>query len=127
MKNWSRRAIAIALFLGLSLMTSAQQTIKATFLNAGDGIMGSAIYGVTQDSYGYLWLAGSNGVQRYDGFSFEHVVNDPSDSTSLLDNQCWNVTEDSKENIWISTDEGFSRYDRATFTIQLSPTNTVEK
>jgi len=111
-KYFCRFVIAFSLFLGVSL-SLAGQIIKPTYLNQSQGVSSSTINSVMQDSYGFLWFAGENGVQRYDGFSFKNFQHDPRDSTSLMDNLCWNISELSNGDLWIGNESGLSRYDRA--------------
>ena len=107
-----KQAIALIFICGASLSLLGQ-TIKTTSLNVGQGLSSSTVNSVIQDSYGFLWFAGENGVQRYDGFTFKNFQHDPKDSTSLMNNLCWNISEASDGDIWVGTESGISRYDRA--------------
>ena len=38
---------------------------------------------VIQDKYGFLWIATTDGLNRYDGYNFKIYKNDPGDKNSL--------------------------------------------
>ena len=48
-------------------------------LSAKDGLSSNQVYDILQDKRGYLWLATTNGISRYDGYSFLNfnVLNAP--------------------------------------------------
>ena len=39
-------------------------------LSQRDGLLHSAVYSITQDDHGYMWIGSANGLQRYDGIRF---------------------------------------------------------
>jgi len=83
------------------------------FFNIEDGLSHSAVKHLLIDSKGYLWIATSDGLNRYDGYSFvtfKHVL---SDTTSLCDNYVRHLCEDRQGNIWVATSNGLSCYVRA--------------
>jgi ligand-binding sensor domain-containing protein/serine phosphatase RsbU (regulator of sigma subunit) len=64
------------------------------------------------DSYGYLWIGTSEGLNRYDGYKFKIFKHIPYDSTSLSQNFIRCIAEDKNNNLWIGTDAGLNFYDR---------------
>jgi ligand-binding sensor domain-containing protein/serine phosphatase RsbU (regulator of sigma subunit) len=66
------------------------------------------------DSYGFLWIGTSSGLNRYDGYSFEIFKHVPYDSSSLSQNFIRCITEDNNSNLWIGTNYGLNLYDRQT-------------
>ncbi len=77
------------------------------------GIVG----GITQDNNGYMWIATSGGLYKYDGYRFRLFVNDPANSNSLTSSRLETVYADRKGMIWIATwAEGLDRLDPATGT-----------
>ncbi|TLP80254.1 sensor histidine kinase [Maribacter sp. ACAM166] len=89
-----------------------EQQINPTYLTIGDGLASPTVTDVMQDSYGLLWLATSNGLQKYDGYRFETYKHIPTKPTSLLNNKVWSLAEDNSHDIWVATDDGVSRFDR---------------
>jgi len=79
-----------------------------------DGLAGMACRSGFIDSKGYLWVATTNGISRYDGHGFKNFTHDYGDPTSL----CWNSTnsfyEDKDGYLWVSTDKGLAQFDYET-------------
>ena len=88
------------------------QQISPSFLSVSEGLSSPNVTDVLQDSYGFLWIATFNGVQKYDGYRFETFKNIPGKSSSLQSNQAWGLEEDADHNIWVATDIGASKFDR---------------
>lgn len=53
-------------------MVSAQQFLTQ-HINFTKGLSSNTVWGMTQDNQGYIWLATSNGVDRFDGHSFKFI------------------------------------------------------
>lgn len=71
----------------------------------------SSVDVIMQDSHGYLWIGSSNGLARYDGYTFE-VYNTTDKTNGLPSNRIFDITETSKGDILISTNLGFVVYNR---------------
>ena len=61
---------------------------------------------ITQDSKGFIWLGGKNGLARYDGYRIKHYSPDPTDPNSLSSNVVHHVYEDRFGEFWIATEGG---------------------
>ena len=109
--------IAVLLVLAggrICAQAPAQSTIEVSYLTVADGMASAIVRSVFQDSYGFLWFATNNGLQKYDGYGFQtykHIVNQP---TSIANNAVWHVTEDEQHNLWVTHGEGVSVLDRKT-------------
>lgn len=73
------------------------------------GLSNNIVYDVYQDSDGFLWVATENGLNRYDGNSFEHFWNISSDSTTISHNIVKTVVEDQRDQLWVVTWSGLNR------------------
>ncbi|PID89439.1 MAG: hypothetical protein CSB01_01910 [Bacteroidia bacterium] len=62
------------------------------------------VTGIVQDSIGFLWIASSNGLFRYDGYSFTSFKNIRGDSTSIPYRNITSIYEDAKGIIWLMHD-----------------------
>lgn len=72
------------------------------------------IVGITQDYKGFIWIVGSAGVSRYDGYRF-HTY--PAEWNPLGESFLSDIYEDSYNDLWISSPiEGVARLDRLTDT-----------
>ena len=64
---------------------------------------------------GFIWLGTSDGLNKYDGYSFTIYKNDPNDPNSLTDNQISSIYEAPSEPgvLWVGTNNaGLVRLDR---------------
>jgi len=83
--------LAILLTLALSLCFSigfpqapvSKQTIEPVYISVADGVSSPNVQSVIQDSFGLIWIATTNGLQKYDGYRFETFKNSPGKATSL--------------------------------------------
>jgi diguanylate cyclase (GGDEF)-like protein len=80
---------------------------------AEDGATVGAVNAVFQDHEGYIWLGGTDGLARYDGYIFEVFHNKPADRDSISSNAVWAIAEDGNGELWVATDGGLNRFDRA--------------
>ena len=92
--------------------------VTAIPVRAGNGIFytadklsSSMIDYITQDSYGYIWVATLYGLNRFDGYHFTHYFTDKNDTTTLLDNDVTRLLVDSKHRLWIGSSKGVCRFD----------------
>jgi signal transduction histidine kinase/ligand-binding sensor domain-containing protein len=70
---------------------------------------------ILQDSYGFMWFATDDGLNRYDGHDLVVYKNNPADARSLSHNRVWSLFEDSAGVLWVGTyGGGLNRLDRNT-------------
>ncbi|MFA0924647.1 hybrid sensor histidine kinase/response regulator [Xanthomonas fragariae] len=68
-------------------------------LTVADGLPSNMVYGFDEDENGYLWLASSDGLARYDGRNYRIWRIEEG----LRDNQVWAVHVDKRNRVWIGT------------------------
>jgi signal transduction histidine kinase/ligand-binding sensor domain-containing protein len=73
-----------------------------------DGLSNSLVWDIIQDRHGFIWIAGSSGLDRYDGYNATTFRNDPSDDTSITGGRVLGLLEDENGYIWVGTDFGLS-------------------
>jgi sugar lactone lactonase YvrE len=79
-------------------------------LGTADGLPGSSVFSLFQDSRGYLWLGTNAGVCRYDGTSFSTFSSGEARPDLVFG--VLGITEDSKGHVWFGLlAEGVFRYD----------------
>ncbi|XOV87547.1 MAG: two-component regulator propeller domain-containing protein [Pseudomonadota bacterium] len=76
-----------------------------------DGLSQANVTTMVQDSIGHMWLGTMEGLNRYDGYSFEVFEHDPDDPGSIADDSIWALLVDSKGRLWVGTNSGFSLFD----------------
>ncbi|MEO1261155.1 MAG: two-component regulator propeller domain-containing protein [Bacteroidota bacterium] len=83
-------------------------------LGVNEGLSAGLVYQIAQDHKGYIWLATSRGLSRYDGHRIKTFVHDAKDSLSLPENDVTNLFIDSRGWLWGSTrQEGLFVFDYA--------------
>ncbi len=79
-----------------------------------DGLSQSTISSICQDREGFMWFGTANGLDRYDGYSFNVYKTDFLDSTSISNNIINYITEDENGVLWIATENGLNSFDKQT-------------
>ncbi len=101
MRNTSAILIAI-LAICLHLPGHAYNIQQVSFRN---GLSSSAVRFVTMDSYGFMWFATYDGLNRYDGLSVKSYL-PTSNSNSLPGNVIRHITETDPGMLWLKTNQG---------------------
>jgi ligand-binding sensor domain-containing protein/GAF domain-containing protein len=84
-------------------------------LSIQDGLSNDLVYTLYQDSLGYLWIGTADGLNRYDGYSFQVFKHEPADPNSLSSSVIYSVYEDRQGHFWVGTGgSGLNRFDRQT-------------
>jgi signal transduction histidine kinase/ligand-binding sensor domain-containing protein len=80
--------------------------------------VGLAIAGhhcIIQDSRGFIWFGGDNGLYRYDGYELKAYLHDPGDENSIGATPVNWICEDRSGVLWVAvSDAGLDRFDRRT-------------
>ncbi|WP_062063460.1 two-component regulator propeller domain-containing protein [Cellvibrio sp. OA-2007] len=66
---------------------------------------------LAQDSEGFMWFGGANGLARYDGYNLVIYRRDALDPNSLSNNYVNDIYLDGEGQLWIATRNGINRYD----------------
>lgn len=120
----------VGLLLAFCCVTVQSEDYHVRFesLQTRGGITLGYIDAILQDSRGYIWLGGENGLVRYDGYEFRVYRNQPETANSLSNNTIWALVEDGNGDLWIATEGGVNRYNRHRddfSSFQHDPTNTA--
>jgi signal transduction histidine kinase len=70
-------------------------------IDASDGLPSNSVYGLFQDSQGFIWIATDDGLCRYDGHSFQSYT-----ATNQSSRAGSNIFEDSFGRIWYENFDG---------------------
>ncbi|RZL15897.1 MAG: helix-turn-helix domain-containing protein [Pedobacter sp.] len=74
------------------------------------GLSYNSVFGILQDSKGFMWFAAKDGLNRFDGYNFKIFRHDPTDSTSIGSNLNLCLYEDPQQTLWIGTSKGLYKY-----------------
>ncbi len=113
--NFIKVHFLIALVLISSASITAQDDYLFEHLTVSDGLSSSRFNPfdvVYQDKFGFMWLGTVDGLNRYDGYTFEVYKNIPGDSTSLPSSNIQTIIEDADGNLWVGTPGHMSILDR---------------
>ncbi|GAA4451429.1 two-component regulator propeller domain-containing protein [Nibrella saemangeumensis] len=92
------------------------QPPEFTHFSINEGLSHSRIHCIHQDREGFMWFGTSNGLNRFDGYTFTVYQPDPKDPQhSLRHNIIWDICEDQTGKLWIATvGEGIHQVDKRT-------------
>ena len=84
----------------------AQQAREYSFkhFSVASGLAANTVSSIAQDEDGYIWIATTNGLQRYDGNSFINFKSRENDSTSIPSNHISFLYKDKQGNLWLIGD-----------------------
>ena len=100
-----RTAITIIISI-LACLSVGANDIRLTSrrVTTADGLAGNTIYELTQDEQGYIWMATSNGLSRYDGYSTVKYTSLSSDADHHLEARIGRIFHDANRHLlWVST------------------------
>ncbi|MEI8049183.1 MAG: two-component regulator propeller domain-containing protein [Bacteroidota bacterium] len=81
-------------------------------ISVSEGLSNPEIHTIFQDRNGFLWISTSNGLNRFDGVNMLVFKNNPDDSSTLPNNNCFAMAEDGDGFIWIGVSgNAIARYD----------------
>ncbi|GAB3377918.1 ATP-binding protein [Lysobacter fragariae] len=96
-------AVAFMLVVAIASPVRAglPETPRPRQLTVGDGLPSNRVNAIVEDHAGYLWLATSDGLVRYDGVEFRVWRVEQG----LHDNFIWSLAVDAHDRLWIGTRE----------------------
>ncbi len=107
-----RYPVFLLFILLLPYELAAQKALKVKNYGVDQGLPQSTVWDITQDKDGFLWVSTSDGLCRFDGYSFNTYRNNPSDSLSIGGNSTSHMAIDQFGDVWLTHDQGFDKYDR---------------
>jgi ligand-binding sensor domain-containing protein len=76
-----------------------------------NGLLSNWVKDIAQDKQGYIWLATSDGLNRFDGYSMKTYQNIEGNPKSILINYVRCVFVDTDNFLWVGYNGGISKYD----------------
>ena len=72
-------------------------------INIEHGLPDPTVFSIQQDKSGFMWFGTTNGLARFDGYSFKVFRHDGADVNTISNNNAGNIFIDSKNKLWIGT------------------------
>ncbi|GHN02193.1 hypothetical protein WSM22_36820 [Cytophagales bacterium WSM2-2] len=72
-----------------------------------DGLPFPVAYNIIEDRFGFIWIAGNQGIARYDGYSFVAIQNKPEAPHVLPANYVTSIAVDKDGMIWAGHTDGY--------------------
>jgi ligand-binding sensor domain-containing protein len=98
-----RYLLGIVLLLHSFIVLSQSEDYNFSKLNTFTGLSHNQVNAVLKDRDGFLWVATSYGLNRYDGYFCRIFRKDHNDSSSLKDNNIISLYELPDRKMWLST------------------------
>ncbi|MGX5818793.1 hybrid sensor histidine kinase/response regulator transcription factor [Chitinophaga lutea] len=91
--------------------TAQVRSMRFSHLGIAEGLSQSSVYCTFQDSRGFIWIATTDGLNRYDGYTFRHFRYTPDNPYSINSNELLCLEEDSEGNLLVGTALGLDLFD----------------
>ena len=109
---------AMAALLTVTLAANAApdaHPMRFDHLTLDDGLSQSAVVSIWQDSAGFMWFGTENGLNRYNGYEFDHFKQERGNPDALRNDFIYDIGETADGALWIATNGGgLARFDRNT-------------
>ncbi|MGL4876068.1 MAG: ligand-binding sensor domain-containing protein [Clostridium sp.] len=86
-----------------------EENIRFKNITINDGLSQGSVYTILQDSNGYMWFGTNDGLNRYDGYSFEVLKGSENDDNKIYNGIIGSLIEDNEGDIWVGTSSGLNR------------------
>jgi diguanylate cyclase (GGDEF)-like protein len=109
-------AIAITLFTTPIMASDATgRPMRFNHLTLDEGLSQSNVLSVLQDSDGMMWFGTENGLNKYNGYEFEHFKRERGNPEALSSDFIFDVEEAGNGRLWIATNGGgLAEFNRTT-------------
>ena len=101
-------AIALTVLLANHAAAAEPRSFRFEHLSRDSGLSQSFVYTIVQDPQGYMWFGTENGLNRYNGYEFDHFKRERGNPDALSNDFIFDVAEDAEGNLWIGTNGGGS-------------------
>ena len=93
---------------------SQESNIKFQRISLEHGLSQNSVNYIFQDSRGFIWACTEDGLNRYNGYNFKIIQNQPENPYSLSHNCIINMCEAKPGVFWLATPLGLNRLDTNT-------------
>jgi ligand-binding sensor domain-containing protein/putative methionine-R-sulfoxide reductase with GAF domain len=90
------------------------QSFQFKSFTTKEGLSSNTPNAIIKDNEGFIWIGTQNGLNRFDGNTFDNFYNNPADSTSIASNYVHSLFISRKNELWVGTESGISKYNAKT-------------
>ena len=104
MRNPLWQSLSAFVLICLGVFVSHAERLPVRQYTVADGLAQGTVWGMHQDAHGFLWLATSEGLSRFDGYHFTNY----GKKDGLGFYRLYDVVSDRQGRIWMATGQGVS-------------------
>lgn len=93
-----------SLFAGVSFAQNNRPQLHFDHLTIAEGLSHNSVYCLLQDKDGYIWIGTQNGLNKYDGYTFEIYRSGEKTDDRFRGKNITVLFEDSRGNLWVGTE-----------------------
>lgn len=107
---------ALLLIPGMVHAIKISEHVRFANHSAATGLDIGPVEAIAQDSEGFMWLGGFDGLVRYDGYHYEKfaVAVAEAQEGGLSSSIIWDIEVDPAGRVWIGTEDGLNLFDPET-------------
>jgi two-component system sensor histidine kinase ChiS len=104
---------SFCVFAAVPPLVNDQNTPRLFFKHVMPTEMASIGYitSIAQDTQGFMWFGGANGLARYDGYNISIFRHDDADPNSISHSSISHITTVRDGSLWIATHKGLNVFD----------------
>lgn len=111
-----RSIYSLLYLLFISQFIWAQKYNPTEIFTINQGLSHNDISCLYSDSRGFLWIGTTDGLNRYDGYSFKKYVVEQNKPSSIPNDHIYKISEDNNNNLWCASEGGLFKLDLLTNT-----------
>ena len=114
MRSTLLKTVSVFLLLLSGLCSSVYaievSDLQFTELNKRQGLSDTTVLDIVEDDMGFIWIATSNGLNRYSGYEVKQYHPSDIDSNSIPSGFIQTLFLDSDGILWLGTNNGLAKY-----------------
>ncbi len=83
-------------------------------LSVKDGLSQMSVLSIIQDKQGFIWFGTRDGLNRYNGYTFEKFYHNRKDSSTISDGYITCLKLDRNGEMWVGTSNGLNHFNQRT-------------
>jgi diguanylate cyclase (GGDEF)-like protein len=104
--RWLAGAVLTVLLSLMGAAAHSRTPMHFERLGITDGLSQQSANAIAQDAAGFIWIGTEDGLNRYNGYSIEHVRRVRAEKEGLPNNYIADVQVDADGRLWVATDGG---------------------